>query len=196
LQRRPGHGRVRTRELDQRGRARGVVVRTASLAVVVAMGGDHDCPGRVASRDGDDVLELDAAAARDAGPEAVRLRLEPVEGKLFRDPLGGAEAAGGSRRSIRVVPSELPCELLGRRPVERGRQRRRGQRLRPADGEGCEKQRQGDEQPRPTHQAGVDRPLDRAAAWARVRRARSSWRRHGRNQCRERSGGLDSASRL
>ncbi len=129
---------------------------------------------------------------RDVAPEAVRLPREVVEGQLFRRPTSAApRAAGRSGRSIRVVPSELPCELLGGRSVERGRQRRRRQRLGPADGEGREKQRQSDEEPRSAHQAGVDRPLDRAAAWARVRRARSSGRRHGTNQCRERRGGLN-----
>ena len=119
LQRRARHGRERAGELDQRGGARGVVVRAAPLAVVVPVRGDHDRALRVAAGDRDDVLELDAAAPRDVCPKAVRLRIETVERQLLRDPLGGSEAAGRSRSSIRVVPGELASELLG------GRARRR-----------------------------------------------------------------------
>ena len=46
-------------------------------------------------------------------------------------------AAGAAGRAIRVVPRELASELRRGRAVESGRQRRRRQRLRPADGEGA-----------------------------------------------------------
>ena len=160
--------RIRARELDQRGRAGGVVVgaaaprrccrgarsitiasrRVARTTATMFWSSTRPRPGMLAG----------------SGPSA----LEAVESQLFRDPLGGAEAPGRSGRSIRVVARELARELLGGRSVERGRQRRRRQWLGPADGERREKQRQGDEEPRSAHQAGVDRPLDRAAAWARV----------------------------
>ena len=74
LHSRAGHARVRARELEQRGRARSVVVGAGPCAVVVAVCGDHDCARRVARHDRDDVLEFDAPPAWDACPEAVRLR--------------------------------------------------------------------------------------------------------------------------
>ena len=53
-----------------------------------------------------------------------------------------------------------------------------------------EEQRQRNEKPGAAHQARVDRPLHRPAAWPRVGRARSSGRRHCTGQCREGRGRL------
>ena len=135
-ERRAADRRERARELDQGTRAGGVVVRTAAFAGVVAVRGDHDRALRGAADDGDEVLQLDLAASRDLRREAVHPRFEAVELELVGDPGGGAEAAGGAGRAVRVLAGQLAGELLGDRDVEGRRQRRRRQRLRARDAEG------------------------------------------------------------
>ena len=100
--------RVGTGELDQRSGAGRVVVHTAAVAGVVAVRGDHDCLVGRPVDDGDEVLELDLAAARDLRSEALHSwRLEAEELEPLRDPAGGTQPAGRARRSVRILAREL-----------------------------------------------------------------------------------------
>ena len=89
---RPGHRSepaVAARELDQRRRARGVVVRAGPDPGVVAVGEDEDRVVRRALDDGDEVLEPDAAEAGDASrPRCRRAAREAVERELVLHPAG------------------------------------------------------------------------------------------------------------
>ena len=177
-------------ELDQSTCAGGVVVRASAFAGVVAVRGDHDRALRRAADDRDEVLELDLAAPGDLRSEPLHPGLEAIELELVGDPTGGAETAGRPGRPVRILAGELAGQLLGDCDLERWWKRRRRQRLRPRDAEGRQEQRQGDEKPRSPHEPCVHGSLDRAAAWARARRARSSGRRHCTGQCRDHRGRL------
>ncbi len=177
-------------ELDQGARSGRVVVDARSLTDVVAVRGDDDRALRGAADDGDDISQLDLAAARDLRRELVHAWVEAVQLELISDPGGRAQAAGRSGRTIGILGRQVAGELLRDRDVEGRRQRRRRQRLWARDAEGGKEERQRDEEPGSAHEARVHGPLDRAAAGARAWRPRSSGRRHCTGQCREDRGRL------
>jgi hypothetical protein len=150
-----GRRPVRACELDQHRRPRRVVVRAATTAVVVAVGHHDDRARRAPDCFGDEVLHLHAAVAGYDGGEALGPDRQPIRRELLLEPLRGPERAG---KAVRVVLSEVGRELFRRLPVEL-RQERARQRRRACDAERGDEQRQTDEQPRPSVEAPVDRPL-------------------------------------
>ena len=124
------HGRVGTRELDERGGSARVVVRSSGSAVVVTMSNDHDRLVERARHDGREVLELDAADPGHVLLPAVFPDGQAVEGELLAEPLGGGRGAGRAGYAARVQARELGRQRGRSGRVERGRERRRGQRAR------------------------------------------------------------------
>ena len=115
----PRQRRVGPRELDQRGGSGGVVDRARPGSVVVAVGHDHDRPGRCTLGDRDDVVQLHVAAARDRRREGVGSAGEAVRLELVAEPLRCAErpgepgarsgysSASSSARSAAASPSKV-----------------------------------------------------------------------------------------
>src|SRR5581483_1492953 len=114
--------------------------------------------------DREDVLEGDAALARDDGAEAVGGRAVAVGGELLREPGRRLLVTLATGDAARVEARELPGRLNRRGAVEGGGQGRCGQRRRPPDAEGGDEHRQADEEPGAPVEAAVERTLDRAAA--------------------------------
>ncbi len=153
-----GRCTVRSRQLHEHRRARGVVVGPEPGAVIVAVRHDDDRARGAPDRLGDEVLHLHAAVARDDGAEALRVDRQPVGPELFAEPVRGADRPG---KAVRVERDEVVGELLRSLSVELREERTR-QRRGSRDGERGNEQRQSDEQPCPPVETPVDRPLHRA----------------------------------
>ena len=95
----PAGRRVRPRELDEDGRAGGVVVRAGAGAAVVAVGEDDDRLVREPGLLGDEVHERDPPAARDLGGEPLPRDLVAVRRELAREPPGRRGGAGRPRHA-------------------------------------------------------------------------------------------------
>ena len=150
-----GRRSVGARQLHQHGGTGGIVVRAEPCAVVVAVGHHDDRPRRTPNRLGDEVLHLHAAVARDDGAEAFCPDRQPVGLELVAEPLRRPDRP---REAIGLERDEIVGELLRGLAVELREERAR-QRRRPRNAEGGNEQGQADEQPRPSIEAPVDRPL-------------------------------------
>ena len=127
------------------------------------MSNDDDRLIERAGDDGREVLELDAADSGHVLLPAVFPDGQAVEGELLAVPLDGGRGAGRAGHAVRVQARELGRQRGRGGRVERGRERRRGQRARAVQGED-EEQERGDEDDRDlAHEAHVDRALDGAA---------------------------------
>jgi hypothetical protein len=116
---------------------------------------DHDRARRAADGLGNEVLHLHPAVTRDDRAEVLGPDRQPVRPELVAEPVRRAERA---REAVGVERDEIGRELLRRLPVEL-RQERTRQRRRACDAESGDEQREADEQPRPSIEAPVDRPL-------------------------------------
>ena len=158
--------RVGARELDQRGGARGVVVRARPGAGVVAVRHDDDRLLR-AARPSTATRFTKRTRPRPgivAGERAPCRTVIPYGCELVAEPAGGAVAPGVPGSAVRAVDARSSASARPLRPVEGGRQVRRLERGRPRDAEG-EQTSSG----RPTSsqraaiEPAVDGPLERAA---------------------------------
>jgi len=140
-----GRVRVRARELEHGPRSGGIVVCALVNAGVVTMRHHDNRLGRSSRRRGDDVRELDQAAARDVDCESLHARTKAVRPKLREQPVDRALGARASGRAIRMLLRQLCGERGGALAVECRGQLRLRDRRRPRDRERCDEQREGDE---------------------------------------------------
>ena len=155
--RRPAGARVGAGELEQRGRARGVVVRAGAGAGVVAVGHHDDRVAASARATAITFASVDLPAARDRRPRSGRSRhVEAVSSVAGRETSAAAPARlGVPGRAVRDTTWRDRGELEPRQSASKagGRPRRR-QRWRLRDGEGGDEQRDADEEPRAAVRAG------------------------------------------
>src|SRR6185437_5451797 len=108
--------------------------------------------------------------------ERVRRRAEAVRRELVREPARRAERARRAGRSVGVEVGQLARRAQGGGAVEGRRQRGRRQGGGAGDREGCDQERQADEEPRAPVEPPTDGALERAAprppanGWGRGRR--------------------------
>ncbi len=171
--RRPAGRRVCPRELDEDGRAGGVVVRARAGAAVVAVGEDDDRLVREPGLLGDEVHERDPPASRDLGGEPLPRDLVAVRRELAREPPARPRLRRWCpARAWGPSSARSAATARGVARVEGGRDVRRLERRRPRDAEGENEERQPDEEPRAAVEAPVDGPVERAGTRAAPRRRR------------------------
>ena len=152
------------RELDERGGAGGIVVRSRSRPVVIAVRHDEDRLRRSPRHPRDEILEVEAPKSGCDGGERLDPRLQAVRRKLVVQPRGCLDRAHRAGESVRVADAQVVGQRRRRRRVERRRKLRRGQRLWSRDAERQDEERQADDQPRAAIEPAVDGPLERAGS--------------------------------
>ncbi len=157
-----GSRRVGARELDERCRARGVVVQPVTDTAVVAMRHDDDRGGR----DADARLlrhEVDerGAAAADRCRERIGVHVEAVRLELAPEPGCGSSGVQRAGPPVGIVGGEVLGDGRRLRRVEGRRQVGRIQRRRAGDAEREQQERQPDQEPGAAVEARVDGTLER-----------------------------------
>ena len=154
---------VGARQLDERGRSRGVVVQAAVGAAVVPVRHDHDLGRReTGSRLLRHEVDERRAAAVDRGGERLAPDVEAVRLQLVAKPGRGASGIRRAGSPVRIVGGEVVGDVRGRLRVEGGRQAGQTQRRRAGDAERKQQERQSDEQPGAAVEARVDGTLERS----------------------------------
>ena len=171
--------RVRARELDQRCRAGGVVVRARSNPGVVAVSHDDDYALRVAGREREQVDESHPPPPRDLRGERLRAHGEAVGSELRPEPVARAGRPRRTRDAVRVVEREIPGQVDGGGAVEGGRQCGGRERRRPGDAERGHEEGERDEEPGPPVEPPVHGPLEGAGPGPAPLRCRRNGRHPG-----------------
>ena len=122
---------------------------------------DEDRVARATRHDGADVPQVDAAAARDVGREAVYPRPQSQLRQLGGHPAGGASRRGRARRAVGVERHEVLGQPVRVHVVERRLERRsdRWQRRRPRHREGRGEHRYGEDDERDAVETAAERTL-------------------------------------
>ena len=157
------HGREGARQLEDRGRAAGVVVRAGRPLSVVSMGNDRDRLVERAAHDDGQVAQLDVAEPWDLLRPDVRLDGQPRQPHLLEEPVGRADGVGRPGHARRMVARQLARELERGLTVEGRWQRRRRQRPRGREREDEDRERDDEHERDRADEPSVDRPVDRAA---------------------------------